>query len=205
MAEIPVTELLQVLSANGTPLGDGIVPKSQGGRYIASGISVDATGQIKFDGYRSDRAFTGIATGIIGFTNDGRLVTLPLQQTSTASNPVSESEETMSSVENMLSFFSDNAGTLASTNILNDNGNYSVGGQSAFWKWDVNAGSINIDQRSNTITGRADGYRINGKLVLSYNPITKELTIGNATYKTTNIYCITKWYIINCLRSVRTI
>ena len=187
MAEIPVTELLQVLSANGTPLGDGIVPKSQGGRYIASGISVDATGQIKFDGYRSDRAFTGIATGIIGFTNDGRLVTLPLQQTSTASNSVSESEETMSSIENTLSFFSDNAGTLASSSILNDNGNYSVGGLSAFWKWDVNAGSINIDQSGNTLAGGADGYRINGKLVLSYNPISGELTIGNATYKTTNI------------------
>jgi hypothetical protein len=112
---------------------------------------------------------------------------LPLQQTSTASNPVYESEETMSSVENTLSFFSDNAGTLASSSILNDNGNYSVGGLNAFWKWDVNAGSINIDQSGNTLAGGADGYRINGKLVLSYNPITKELTIGNATYKTTNI------------------
>ncbi len=190
IAEVPVAEILQVLSGGGTSLGNGLVPKSNGSQYIASGISVDENGQIKFDGYGSERAFTGIATGLIGFTNDGRLITLPLQQTSNGgkiSAPSQISTTTLSSTKNVLPYFSDTLGSLADTDILNDNGNYSFGGSSAFWKIDVNSGSVNIDQRSTTALGVSDGYRMNGKLVLSFDPVSGELTIGNTTYKTTNI------------------
>lgn len=189
-AEIPVMDMLQIISSEGSSLVSGTVPKSNGSKYIASGISVDSSGQIKFDGYGSDKAFTGIATGIIGFTGEGRLVTLPLQQQISPtgkSTAKTRTENQTISTENLLPYFSDNSGTLADTDIMNDNGNYSVGGQGAFWKWDVNSGSVNIYQRSTTESGTTDGYRINGKLVLSYDPVVGELTIGNATYTTTNI------------------
>jgi hypothetical protein len=58
---------------------------------------------------------------------------------------------------------------------------------SAFWKIDAYHGSINVTQRSTGESGLSDGYRINGKLVLSFDPVSGELTIGNTVYDTTNI------------------
>jgi len=182
VAEIPVRELFDAYS-NGGVTASGTVPKSDGKKYIASGISVNDKGEIIFKKYDNTNAVTGIAQGIIAFDASGRLITIPLENKSVASSAANDiqSSATIASTENLLPFFLDDNGTLADTDILNDSGNYSVGGPAAFWKWDV-SGSVNVSQLS-----KSDGFRINGKLVVSYDPATGELTIGNTVYTTTNI------------------
>jgi hypothetical protein len=181
-SEIPVAELFDAYSSGGVT-ASGTVPKSDGKKYIASGISVNEKGEIYFKNYDKSNAVTGIAQGLIAFDANGRLITIPLDSKSSGKQVDSNNQSPIvsQSTEKVLPFFIDNNGNLGDTDIINDSGNYSIGGPMAFWKWDV-SGSVNVAQNSDN-----DGYRINGKLVVSFDSTTGELTIGNATYTTTNI------------------
>jgi hypothetical protein len=74
-----------------------------------------------------------------------------------------------------LAKFNETGSGLTSSDIYHGSDGYGVGTPEPFWKWDVNQGSINVTQGSDT-----DGYRINGKLVV--NIIDSEVILGNTTY-----------------------
>lgn len=183
MFEVPVREFFG-LQPSQNSLGIGVVPKSDGKAFIASDVTEGANGQLTFKNYKSETSFTGIPIGILAFDATGRIVTVPFQQnqsptkTTTEENPSSTSESTI----NKLPIWIDNNGNLGDSDIIRDGESYSVGGTIPFWKWDVYQGSVNITQSS-----ISDGFRLNGKLVVSYDPDSGEITIGNDTYTTTNI------------------
>lgn len=182
LMEVPVREFFS-MSGELSITPTGTVPKSNGKEYIASGISVDPNGVVTFKSYTKPGIVDGTASGIIAHDANGRLITIPITlQGQTQKQNVTQSS-IGTSTENILPVYSDGNGTLSDSTILKDGENYSVGGAAAFFKWDVSLGSVNINQG----TSVENGYRLNGKLVVSYDPVTEELTIGNATYTTTNI------------------
>lgn len=182
LMEVPVREFFS-MSGEFSITPSGTVPKSNGKEYVASGITVDANGVVTFKSYTKPGIIDGTASGIIAHDANGRLITIPITlQGQTQKQNVTQSS-TGTSTENILPVYSDGNGTLSDSTILKDGENYSVGGAAAFFKWDVSSGSVNVNQG----TSVENGYRLNGKLVVSYDPATEEITIGNATYTTTNI------------------
>jgi hypothetical protein len=119
VAEIPVRELFDAYSNSGVT-ASGTVPKSDGKKYTASGISVNEKGEIFFNNYDKSNAVTGIAQGIIAFDASGRLITIPIESKSSTkpTSTTAQSPTVTSSTENLLPFFSDNSGNLADTDIL---------------------------------------------------------------------------------------
>ena len=183
MFEVPVREFFGLDPAQNS-LGIGVIPKSDGKAFIASDVTEGANGQLTFKNYKSETSFTGIPVGILAFDANGRVVTVPFQQNQTSPKTTTQ-ESPSSSVQstiNKLPIWTDNNGDLGDSDITRDGESYSVGGTMPFWKWDVYQGSVNITQSS-----ISDGFRLNGKLVVSYDPNSEELTIGNSVYTTTNI------------------
>ncbi len=183
MFEVPVREFFGLDPAQSS-LGIGVVPKSDGKSFIASDVTEGANGQLTFKNYKSETSFTGIPVGILAFDANGRIVTVPFQQNQTPTKTTTQENQSSSvqSTTNKLPIWTDNNGGLGDSDITRDGDSYSVGGTMPFWKWDVYQGSVNITQSSIN-----DGFRINGKLVVSYDPDSEELTIGNSVYTTTNI------------------
>lgn len=183
MFEVPVREFFGLYPAQNN-LGIGVVPKSDGKAFIASDVTEGANGQLTFKNYKSETSFTGIPVGILAFDANGRVVTVPFQQNQTPTKTTTQEDysNSVQSTINKLPIWTDNNGGLGDSDITRDGESYSVGGTMPFWKWDVYQGSVNIAQSS-----VSDGFRLNGKLVVSYDPDSEELTIGNAVYTTTNI------------------
>ncbi len=188
LIEVPVSEFIAI-SRSTTVTPTNTVPKSNGKEYIASGISVDNNGIVSFHSYTNSGIINGTAQGLIAHDSNGKLISVPLtiipkQQTQSSTT---DSVVDRVSTERMLPIFEDENGNVIDSTIFQTGENYSVGGKNPFWKWTVDKGSINIDQ--NAVT--ANGYRLNGKLVLSYDSVTNKITIGNATYNVVQMHTAT--------------
>ena len=182
--QIPLKEFFDMSPSMGA-LDSGVVPKSNGKKYIASGITVSDNGDVIISKYRNANSVTGQPQGLIAFDGTGKLITIPLIQQTSTSQPTTDTSTKIESTQGIIPVYSDSNGTTEDSTIFKDGENYAVGNNGSFFKWSVFNGSINLDQ--NSLVSSSNGYRINGKLVLTYDAVEGKLVIGNSVYTTTRL------------------
>ena len=183
--DLPISELS---SGGNSNIKKGVIPKGGDKGLVESNIQELENGQVQLTKYTTDKSYIGNPVALLAYDGSGKIVSYPLSSgnaSQQATQQIQEVSFNFKGTPQTISLFSDDG--LEDSDIRRfPTGNYSLGGDNPFFKFELYRGSFNIVQLNSS-----DGFRMNGRLVLSVDIATNKITIGNATYNVVQMHTAT--------------
>jgi hypothetical protein len=183
--DLPISELSFGGNSN---IKKGIIPKGGEKGLVDSNIQELENGQVQLTKYTTDKSYIGNPVALLAYDGTGKIVSYPLfsgNKSPQTATQVQEVSFSFKGTPQTISLFSDDG--LEDSDIRRfPTGNYSLGGDNPFFKFELYRGSFNIVQLNSS-----DGFRMNGRLVLAVDMATNKITIGNATYNVVQMHTAT--------------